>query len=413
MLFLCLPTPKLANLVSMLIRLWNILDFRIKTALGGVLAMTVCLIFLTMPSATEKVGKQLAPMGFSLTGFEAIKSRPGKITVEKLALDADGFSMIGKIESEGNATYPLIGKPERITISDLQLTGEWNEETGLTFAGWSVPPQIMNNQQNVSRIILNNGIIDLDTPAGAIRLEVNGESAMHPDKQHLSLFNAHLSGKQLQLILDTNIKGNWQPNHGLSLEAEIREGRLNLEHLNATRISGWISMEPIEGTLIPEVSGQLQAGQFGNDGLILQNVSFTFDGPLNNPHTIINASLGGFPTATLLLETQTKPEGTEVLANIETQSMNDLVSILSNLRTSAETSPLLQQALMTLLITEGNLERIKKDLKKEKFDSYVMEIEGYSHDLKGKIIAKKIKDGIVQRQIFSLNPAVAAGERRK
>jgi hypothetical protein len=87
-----------------------------------------------------------------------------------------------------------------------------------------------------------------------------------------------------------------------------------------------------------------------------------------------------------------------------------MLSALAELRTQAETSPVLQETLMSLLITEGNIDRLKEDLKKDKYESFALEIEGMSHDLKGKVIGKKVKDGVMQRQIFSLNPSIAAGE---
>lgn len=393
----------------MLIRLWNMLDFKMRTVAAAAAVLTGCLSFMALPSSGEKMAQSLSALGLSVSAYEEIQTRPGQIVISNLTLDTDGFSMIGKIEAKGSPLFPIVGIPDRVDISDLQLTGEWNEEIGLSFAGWSFPVNMLNAQQTIDRIVLGSSIIDLDTPAGAIRLELSGEAARHPERDNLSLFNAHLSGKQLQLILDSRLKGSWIPDRGMALEAEIKEGRLNLEHMSAARISGWLALEPVTGSLVPELSGQIQAGQFSHNQLILQNVNLTFDGPLTQPRTIVTASLGGHQSASLLLETKIQSEGTEVLASVETKTMDDLIGVLSAFRASAETAPLLQEALMSLLITEGNIDRIKKDLKKEKYDSYVMEIQGYSHDLKGKIIAKKIKDGIVQRQIFSLNPAVAAG----
>lgn len=392
----------------MFIRFWNLLGTRIQLVFAGgiIIAFAAVLVSSTSPS---RMAKTLAASGFTLSQTEARHARPGRLTLEGLSLDSDGFSMIGKLTASGGPLFPLLGKPRRIEINDLQLTGEWNEELGLSFAGWSLPPMIRAVWPRLNRLVLTNSIIDLDTPAGAIRLMLQGEAASHPDHPDQQLFSARLSGAQHQLVLDAKIKGSWSSDRGLILEGDISEGRINLDHLNASRLSGWLTLESAPRSLAPELSGQFQIGQLGRDGFILNNVTLTVDGSLASPHTLLNAELGGYQAATLLLEMQSQSEGAHILATVETKKMDDLIVILKEFRVQSETSPLLQEAFMSLLITEGNIERVKKDLGKDKYDSYTLEIEGPSHDLKGKVIAKSINDGIVQRRVFSLNPSVAAG----
>ena len=394
----------------MLGRIWNIFDLKLKV---GVIVGAVALTFLIaslLPSGSSRLEDAMTAAGFTISQSEDIQTRPGKVTVSGISLDPDGFSMIGKLTANGGPLFPVIGSPKRLTIDNLQVTGDWNEEQGLGFAGWSLPKAGNENLADIERIVLSDGIIDLDTPVGALRFELTGESAHHPDKPGEQIFSGRLNGKQHQLILDSQIKGTWSLAKGLSLESEIREARLNLEHLTATRVTGWLALETQGTSPIPSLSGQIQAGQFGRDTLKLNNLTLTLDGPITTPHAILNAELGGLQTATLMLEMQVQKEGTNIMATIETRTLDDMLSALAELRTQAETSPVLQETLMSLLITEGNIDRLKEDLKKDKYESFALEIEGMSHDLKGKVIGKKVKDGVMQRQIFSLNPSIAAGE---
>lgn len=393
----------------MLKRIWNILDLKVK---AGVILSALALTFLIaslLPSGSSRLEDAMTAAGFTISQSEEIKTRPGKVVISGISLDADGFSMIGKLTATGGPAFPLVGAPKRLMIENMQITGEWNEEHGLGFAGWSIPRNRNGELAGLERIILADSIIDIDTPAGALRFELKGESAHHPDQPGQQIFNGHLSGKQHQLILDSQIKGTWSMAKGLALESEIREARLNLDRLTATRVSGWLALETQNNNPIPTFSGQIQAGQFSRYNLKLSNVSLTLDGPVTMPHAILNAELGGFQSATLMLELTGQKDGTHILGTVETQTLDDLLSVLTEFRTQAETSPVLQETLMSLLITEGNIERIKNDLKKDKYESFVLEIEGMSHDLKGKVIGRKIKDGVMHRQIFSLNPSIAAG----
>ncbi|QQG35278.1 MAG: hypothetical protein HYS17_06860 [Micavibrio aeruginosavorus] len=392
----------------MLIRLWNLLGYKTRLAFAGVILAGIVAI-LASAASPSRIGRTMAASGFSLSQTETAKARPGQLVLGGISLDADGFSMIGSLKATGSLLFPLLGKPRRIEIDNLQLTGEWNEELGLSFAGWSLPPAAWSAWPKVDRFVLGSSVIDLDTPAGALRLSLQGETARHPEKPGQQLFSAHLSGAQHQLVIDARIKGRWSDERGLALESEITEGRINLDQFSASRLSGWLAFETGQQSLVPDISGQFQIGHFSRGDFILNNISLTVDGSLNNPHTLLNAELGGYQASTLLLETQGEKEGLRILANIETRNMEDLITILKEFRTQAETSPFLQEAFMSLLITEGNIDRVKRDLGKDRYDAYTLEIEGLSHDLKGKIIAKSIRDGTVQRQVFSLNPSVAAG----
>lgn len=393
----------------MLIRIWNIFEWKTKAGIIAVVMLLTGIIVLSFSSGPSRLNDTMGAGGFTLSHSESIQSRPGQTTISGISLDPDGFSMIGALTATGGPLFPLFGAPKRLTIDNLQLTGEWNEEQGLGFAGWSLPRTQKADWSSIERIVLGDSIIDLDTPAGALRLQLSGESARNPNNPAQHIFNAHLSGAQHQLVLDSQVKGTWSLLDGLALESEIREARINLDHLTASRVSGWLALETQRNSLIPTLSGQFQAGQFGRDNLKLNNVSVTLDGPVTTPHAIINAELGGFQSATLLLEIQSQKEGIHINASIETKTLDDLLSVLTEFRTQAETSPVLQESLMSLLITEGNIDRVKQDLKKEKYESFVLEIEGLSHDLNGKVIGKMIKDGVMQRQIFSLNPSIAAG----
>jgi hypothetical protein len=406
-LFLCLKYGMQGNVGAMLIRLWNMLTWKTKAVFIAAFCVGGIALFYT--SGTSRINDALNTAGFDMSRSESSAIRPGKVVLRGISLDSDGFSMVGEMTAHGNPLFPLIGNPSRITLNDLQLTGEWNEELGLSFAGWSLPPRNIRALANLDRVIVNDSIVDLDTPVGALRFQFKGEAARSPDNEDLYYLSANLGGKQHQITLDTRFKGQWERGKDFMLEGEIREGRINTNTLNASRLSGWLSYEQKADNPVPALSGQLQIGQFIHGDMKLNNVALTLDGDLTRPHAILNAEMVGYEGSSLLIEAQGQTEGLHILATVESPSLDKLLSILGELRKQAESAPLLQEAFMTLLITEGNMDRVRRDLNKGKYDSYVLEIEGLSHDLKGKIIAKTVKDGVMQRQIVSLNPSIAAG----
>lgn len=151
----------------MLKHLWNMIDFKVKIGMVAASLLLAAVIINVAPSGINRIEKSLRSAGFTVSQIENIHTRPGKVEINGVSLDPDGFSMMGQVSMTGNMLFPALGQPQRIKIDDLQLTGEWNEEQGLGFAGWNMPRQFTApNMSKLQRVILSKSIIDLDTPAG-------------------------------------------------------------------------------------------------------------------------------------------------------------------------------------------------------------------------------------------------------
>lgn len=274
---------------------------------AGVTVLTL-LVFLFSGSFFAGIAFRSAmkSAGFPAARYESLSFGAGGASFDHVVLDADSFSTIENVF----ATYTLRGllfggKIETLSLKNAVLTGEWRSGAAPSIAGW-VPggkpdaPLSLPGTFPFSSLNIDTLRLDLDTPEGGITLRTNAALSVSPQGE--ATFQASMEGKQYQLSLKAALSGKRSADGKWSVEANIENGRINLESFTFSRIDGWISASGGPGTPEPTLSGQLTAGKLAAGWVQMQSLNAALDGTPEAPHLIANGAAAGVPGLALALE---------------------------------------------------------------------------------------------------------------
>lgn len=365
------------------------------------LAIALLLVaWIWVPSYLTKraVMSELETLGFTVSHIEKIHKEKGFAVFNGVALDGNKFSMIENLMAKGGWSGM-----KSLAADNLSLIAEMNGWGIPEVTGWSLPVPL--RMPEIPVLDLNNGQIDIMTPEGSIRLSAKAQALLQPDGSEK--IKAVVTGEQNQLTIDTR----WDitarpPGKGWTAAAEIAEGRFDLKHIAASRISGWISLDGMPGVPLPIVAGQLTAGQlrFG-EKTIFTNPAVTVDNNKDGgQHVIVQSGIAPYKDMTLTVDIAGLPGVPVIDATIVTKSLPDLLAFISGLQDDMGGANGGSGILTSLLITPGNLARVEKEVKRTRYDNLELSVSGNLYDLIGKIVAVRNKDGEVQRSIISLDP---------
>jgi hypothetical protein len=365
-----------------------------------ILAVLLLATWLWVPSYLTKraVMAEMKSLGFTIANVEKINKKKGFIVFNNVALDGNKFSTVETLVAKGG-----MSGVQSIAADNLVLIGEMDDWGMLEITGWSWPALLQ--MPKVPVLDLKNGQIDIVTPEGAIRLSAKAQALLQPDGSEK--IKAVVTSEQKQLSADMR----WDiitrsPGQGWTAMAEIAEGRFDLKHLAASRISGWINLEGIAGVPLPIIAGQLSAGQlrFGEKTVFI-NPTMTIDNVKETgQHIIMQAGIAPYPDMTLTADISGLPGVPVIDATIVTKSLPDLLSFVTTLQQDMNSTSSGDGILTSLLITPGNLARVEKEVKGIRYDRLELSISGNLYDLIGKIVAVQNKDGETRRNIISLDP---------
>lgn len=375
-----------------------------RASLITALLITVALLatgFFTLRAGPdERISALLAAYGFNTAKIDNVVYRDGYIVNSHITLDPAGFSTISDIQIPARyLDYIFHTHPRIVTINALKLAGELNSENGLSIEGWRKTPF---PHPLTDLLVLGSGQLDLLTSAGALRFEGKGEIAKNADG--IAELKAAVWATQHQLEAETLWDGRLLPDGGWYYEIEIQSASLDFKKLQASRVSGWLVLDKTK-SLIPAISGQLDAGKLTFGEIDLMNARLTLSGPLAKYKLLGNGKVGDYENMAFTLEVSNRTEGPHVMASIETASLTDLIGFLKDLQKSDPATG----NLTALLLTQGNLNRLQNNLKNIKYDLLELQIYGPLYDLAGKVIAKQFKDGVIQNNVISLDPGIKAG----
>ncbi len=368
-----------------------------------IIAAFIVLASLTVPvgwnmGRDNLHGKMLATLsayGFTNAQIGAIGLQDNHAIVTDIALDADKFSTVRAIQVNASPLEILLRTPLReIIIDDIRLTGELSEETGLTISGWKKQPLPLPSWDSFT---LTGGQIDLSTSEGALRFQAKGQGTKQPGGG--VKIQSLVWGVQNQIKIDTAVNGTIYPDGRWNYDIEIKDANMNFDRVQASRISGWLTFAKTE-TAAPELSGQIDAGKFSVGDLSFSNFNIAFQGPLDKHSIVARANVYGFNSMTATLDLKYVSGEPQIKAVVETASLDDLLTFLTQMRTS-ETGA---GSFTSLLLTDGNLKRLRREITEHKHDTLELQIHGPLYDLIGKVVVKTYKDGDERRHIVSLDP---------
>jgi hypothetical protein len=164
--------------------------------------------------------------------------------------------------------------------------------------------------------------------------------------------------------------------------------RMNLPHLVVSRVSGWLSFD---GSMrgISAATGQIDAGQVRiGDKTIFSPARLTMEGPYDASHVILHGDVKAYNGMSLTAEIIHSEGKAMVAASVEAKKIDDMLSFLTDLREDMQKASPHSSALTTLLLTPGNLERIRTEAAKMTYDSVVLNIDGPMGNLSGVMAIK-------------------------
>lgn len=333
-----------------------------------------------------------------------------KTSFDAIVLDQDKFSTIERITID-TGLLDAMTAPQNMSVDRMLLTGEFGNLAGLSIAGWT-PPRISVPLTDIlpetGNLSFNDFRLDLDTPAGAIRLEGNARITRKDDGSRS--VEASVGGKQQQATFDTRWTAVLSETGKWSATTEIVEARIDIDSFAASRISGWLNIEQgDEKMLLPLISGQIAAGQVRlGPNTALTNVSMAAENPKEGGHHFIlqGNSSGSISGVTLSADIVTDGDGrTQLTASLSAPKFDALLTFLENLKRDTDDVPLQSAFLTTLMLTPGNLERIRKSAEGQDYDKAELIVSGAPFDLTGKIVLSNSTGETTQKQVISLNPA--------
>lgn len=367
--------------------------------------MSACLSggFYASKYHVERTARQtLTQFGFNNAAISKTSFYGSFIVLENIKLDSEGFSTIDSIRLEWSSALPFTGKKSFI-IDGLSLTGEINAPYRLDITGWN---NSLPQSRDVPDITLNDAKIDLMTPSGAIRLQAKG--LVQQQENGIIALNGALWGVQHQLDIDTRWTGSIKADGSQSYDIDILKGKLNLEHLAASRVTGKAVLDWPATESLPALDGTLQIGMLVLGGNPFSSVKLQFKGPPKQQEFVME---GYIPAGNIMqggVKIEQLEANTQIQAAINARSLDDLMAFLHQVRGNVNRSTWGVGYFMPLMLTEGNLDRIEKDMGGISYDELQLVITGDVNDMTGKIIAYKKNNGSGERHIISLDPGFSA-----
>jgi superoxide dismutase len=345
----------------------------------------------------------LSSLGYeSVTiGAQEIDLDAQKLVLQDIALDEHGFETINQITA---SVPPFWGDANEQTLiisgmKTIQSYDIWLIE------GFPKVFELISRLQAYKKITVEDMQIDLNTALGALRFITNGHIT---HKNDISMISARVVADQNQLAFDSKIAASFAKTNQFNIEAEFEDAALRLDDIKANRVTGWLGLSRTPSDIMPVITGQIIMGRLQIADLSLHDVDVTLEGSFASPKTIIKAKVSNKSNMNVHLETEDiNPNNAAaqrvISARIETDNLDDLISFLQDLH-SAGTKQNNLVSVSSLLLTQGNLERIAAEIKELDFARLVLEISGTKDDLAGKVTSY-VPDGAVERKfVTSLEP---------
>lgn len=209
--------------------------------------------------------------GFPNANIETVTVIPNGIVLENIYLDADAFSTIEAAQVTGSWLDILLHrKIGGITLKNVELSGEIDEQGQYIIAGWNASLAAADSSDssasvNIENIDVSGMTLDFETPEGAIRIE--GKLALQSKADRSRDFQVNVWGKQKQLALNATATGTIRPDGQWTSDIELLEGRIDLDAIKATRAAGTVKLASVP-------TGITYVGKLAAGGVRIQDIPF-------------------------------------------------------------------------------------------------------------------------------------------
>ena len=253
-------------------------DHKKKIIAGGIFLFLFAMFFAAPFALRPGIEMALRSKGFPKASVGQISFTPDGIFIDNIALDPNGFSLIDDIQVSGHWSDLIFKtKAEKISVKNIELSGEIDKANRIVIAGWDGGLKTASTDKIVvlpfNSLYVDGATLDLDTPAGAIRLQ--GKAALEKMKSvDERLLNATLWSSQKQLTVSLNLQGKLNKKSEFSGKAEIADGSIDIDPISLSRLSGWLEFKSGSNRA---VSGQIMAGGMKYKDIPFEDVNFAFD----------------------------------------------------------------------------------------------------------------------------------------
>ncbi len=365
---------------------------RTKISLCFILAIGAITVWAALPIWMEQqMRSALSAQGITVESIGKIHAGLDGAEFVDIKLDKDGFNTIDSLYLQGLFFYPAL------IIKNVALTGEIGADGRPHIDGWDMRP--LTFPSRIRSAILEDAKLDLETAAGSLRIEAKGQMVTTGnDARHI---DGVLHAEQNQLGFDTNWDIGWNPDNTYSASAEIGTLRVKMNDIELTRASGWLSIQSTDAS--PAVTGQLTAGMLVLGPQVLRETTLTVNGPDGNLVFILEGRPAQHDDMRVYADIRNAQDTPVMNARLTAHTLDQLAEFIRNLRTGMKSSPAAVNALSGLMLTDGNMARIKGELKGFAFDTLTLSLSGPIYGLNGSVIASRKNSA--EKKTVSFDPA--------
>lgn len=231
--------------------------------------------------ATARAADTLRAAGFAEAALPAGDIRLGAARFENIALDADGFSKIKRLELRYNPlSLWLAGRAGEIIVDGLSLTGELTETGALSISGWTPAP--LPSQPKTLRFkrlsLENAGLALLTRSMGGVSVGFDGQLRLTGKGAE---FQGNAKSSQKHLGFNARVTGGMAKSGFWQVNVEIEQGKIENGPLKASRITGIMNLSADErGHIL--ITSDVDAGGLSLHDFPWQNASATVEHSANS-----------------------------------------------------------------------------------------------------------------------------------
>ncbi len=207
----------------------------------------------------------------------------GTYRLTQIALDEEGFHTADKVKIIFSPYSALLGGDsiKKIVIDNLNLLGEYNSErSSVQISGIDSPPRLDSLLPNFAALELKDfGFSFLMPEVGGINAELDLQlSQLQAGNRD---FRYSLNSRQKKLSLEATGEGFIAPDGRVNTNLEILGGKLDMEPLRMSRISGNAQLM-LSPSFKTDFLSEIRAGSLEFLDLPWQNLTLGFEGDFQN-----------------------------------------------------------------------------------------------------------------------------------
>ncbi len=298
----------------------------------GIVALVVWMLAQIPSIAQNRLQDGLQKAGFTHAFIKTTELKSNAIIAHDVKLDSYGFDTIATLKADIDWFSFFFGG----NIKSLELTGlAVSRETGSLS---TLSQNLFKNLKDIrqSRIVLNQAVIDLSTPIGDLRVNIDGVLAPADDGKSQKL-KARITAKQYQLSFASDWSGTIYDDGRFDITGDVVDGRVNAGPFRIARVNGWISVQ-VTGSDF-RVQSQIDSGSGTLFDLPLQGTSLIADAGTAQADIMFRTGISAVPDALITADYTGTALKSTFHAVMKGQSLSRLLTHIESVRKDGRAAP--------------------------------------------------------------------------